>query len=367
MSELQIGLLGLGALAVGAVYLYNRLQERRLRRRLEAALGAVPGDALLGRAADSALADGRIEPRLEPGAPPRADAPAQETQQAPAAASPAGAREAAAFDAVLDYIAEIEAPARIPEPALAELLGKIAACGKPARAAGFDPHSGQWRELTRDGDGRPTRLRVALQLANRGGPVHAAQLEMFCDAVRACAERVAGRAVCPDPQAALRSARDLDAFCSAVDVAIGVNIVAPEGTSFSGTKIRSAAEAAGLHLGPDGLFHYRDEAQRTLFTLDNHEPAPFLPEQIANLTTRGVTLLLDVPRVADGPLALGRMLEVARALGAALGGRLVDDNRVELSEAGIARIHEQLRAIHAEMERRGIRPGGARALRLFSG
>ena len=32
--------------------------------------------------------------------------------------------------------------------------------------------------------------------------------------------------------------------------------------------------------------------ERTLFTLDNHEPAPFLPEQIKHLSTAGITLLL---------------------------------------------------------------------------
>ena len=37
-----------------------------------------------------------------------------------------------------------------------------------------------------------------------------------------------------------------------------------------------------------------------------HEPAPFLPEQIKQLTTDGITLLLDVPRVADGHVLVSR-------------------------------------------------------------
>ena len=107
---------------------------------------------------------------------------------------------------------------------------------------------------------------------------------------------------------ALRAARELDAFCSAVDVAVGVNVVAGEGGAFPGTRIRAAAEAAGFKLEPDGVFHYRDQNRRSLFTLDNHEPAPFLPEQVKSLSTRGITLMLDVPRVSEGVAVLAGFL-----------------------------------------------------------
>jgi FtsZ-interacting cell division protein ZipA len=84
------------------------------------------------------------------------------------------------------------------------------------------------------------------------------------------------------------------------------------------------------------------------------------------LATAGVTLLLDVPRVADGGEVFDRMVGIAGSLATALGGQLVDDNRAALSEAGIARIKEQVRSIHAAMEGRGIPAGSARAQRLFS-
>jgi FtsZ-interacting cell division protein ZipA len=164
----------------------------------------------------------------------------------------------------------------------------------------------------------------------------------------------------------LKNARELDAFCAEVDVAVGVNIVAAEGGKFPGFRIRAAAETAGFKLESDGVFHYRGGLRETLFTLDNHEPAPFLPESIKGLSTRGVTLLLDVPRVADGAEVLARMLEAAHSLAAALGGRVVDDNSAALSDAGLARIKEQVRSIHAKMDLHGIPAGSPRALRLFS-
>jgi hypothetical protein len=356
MSDLQIGLLVLGAAVVGAVYAYNRLQELRLRRRLGQAFDRVTEDALLGEPREPVLAS--AVPEVEP-APVQAGEPRRE------AAAELGAAEPA-FDPALEYVAEIAADAPIPEAVVAEVTRRAAECGKPTRAAGYDAQRGQWDDLARGAPGRYTRVRIALQLVNRGGPVSSAQLSAFCDALRAGAERAGARALLPETQPALEQARELDAFCARVDVAIGVNVVAREGKSFTGPRIRALAEAAGFRLEPEGVFHYRDEQRRTLFTLDNHEPAPFLPERIRSLTTRGVTLLLDVPRVADGERALARMLEIAGELATALEGRLVDDNRIALTEAGIARIREQLKQIRSAMEARGVAAGSERALRLFS-
>lgn len=358
MSDLQLSLMVIGAVVIGAVGLYNWLQERSYRRRLQEAFGSAHDDVLLKAGVDSVLADGRLEPQLaghEPDdEPARRDAFAE---SAPFTGS---------VDTVLDYAAEIEADAPIADSMIAELMSRVASCGKPVHVAGLDPRNGAWEDVARGRGARYSRLRLALQMVNRSGPINAAQLASFCDAVRVAAERMAARAGCPDTQAALRSARDLDAFCAEVDVAIGINVIAPEGAEFSGGRIRAAAESTGFKLEPEGVFHYRNEHRQTLFTLDNHEPAPFLPESMKGLTTRGITLLLDVPRAADGAAALDRMLGVADDLAKALGGSLVDDNRAALSEAGIARIREQVSAIHEVMEFHGIPAGSPRALRLFS-
>lgn len=360
MSDLQLSLLVIGAVVVGAVYCYNWMQERGLRRRMQQAFGAAHDDVLLKGGVASALADGRLEPQLVPREP-RADRPDP-------ASGPGSEHEAAAagFDAVLDYVAEIESDGPISDALIGELTGRVAACGKPVRFTGLDARSGAWEEMVRGKGGRYRALRLSLQLVSRTGAVNAAQLAAFCDAVRGCAGKIPAAATCPDTQAALKSARDLDAFCAEVDVAVGVNVVAPEGAAFQGSRIRAAAESAGFKLESDGVFHFRDDQRQTLFTLDNHEPAPFLPESIKGLSTRGVTLLLDVPRVADGTAVLDRMLEVASRLAATLGGTLVDDNRAAFSEAGIARIKDQVSSLHAKMDLHGIPAGGARALRLFS-
>lgn len=355
MSDLQISLLIIGAAVVGAVYVFNRLQERKFRRSLGDAFESGREDVLLKSAGD---AGERVEPSLQAG-------PMPEPPPEPMATS-AMHDPSAGIDDGLDYVTVVNAGAPIAESVIAELLGRVAGVGKPWRAEGLNAETGEWEDLARGSGAGYSALRVALQLVNRAGPVQAAQLGILCDAIRNCAKRCSGTASCPDSRAALDSASELDGFCAEVDVAIGVNVVSVDGAPFQGSRIRALAEAAGFRLEPDGVFRMRDERRRTLFTLDNHEPAPFIPEQMQTLATGGVTLLLDVPLVVDGVAAFDRMLEVGRELASSLGGSLVDDNRAALNAVGIARIRQQLAGIHAKMEARGISAGGALALRLFA-
>ncbi|HET9403419.1 MAG TPA: hypothetical protein VFO57_02430, partial [Burkholderiales bacterium] len=238
MSDLQWSLLVIGAVVVAAVYLYNWLQERRFRGRMQQAFGAAHEDVLLKAGVESALTDGRLEPQLVPPEPDRGERHA-------ARAGPDADIENN-FDAVLDYVAEIDADAPIADAVIAELTNKIASCGKPVHVAGLDASNEIWEDALRGRGGRFRRLRLSLQLVNRAGPVNPAQLAIFCDAVKSCADKIPAPANCPDTQAALKHARELDAFCADVDVAIGFNVVAAEGSSFPGTRIRAVAEAAGF-------------------------------------------------------------------------------------------------------------------------
>ena len=362
MSDLQLSLLVIGLLVIGGVYALNLVQERRFRRRIGEAFDDQRGDALLKGALEP---DARLEPQIAtaPRLPSSHAGGGAEREDIAASGASPGPLE---FDSLIDYVARIDGAAPIAERAVDELIARTTACGKPYRIAGFNPQSGEWEDLSRAGRSGHTKLQVAMQLVNRSGLVTPAQLSMFCDAVRHCAEQSSAVASCPETQAALNAARELDGFCADVDVAIGANIVAAEGSTFAGARIRALAEGMGFRLEPDGVFRFRDAQRQTLFTLDNNEPAPFLPEQTKTLTTHGVTLLLDVPRVPNGLKVLDRMFETGAQLAQALEGSLVDDNRAALNAAGIARIRQQVAGIYEKMEARGIGAGSVRALRLFS-
>jgi FtsZ-interacting cell division protein ZipA len=84
------------------------------------------------------------------------------------------------------------------------------------------------------------------------------------------------------------------------------------------------------------------------------------------LNTHGITFLLDVPRVANGERIFDQMTHLAKIFSNTLGGLMVDDNRVPLSENGLARSKQQLINIQTSMKENHIIAGSANALRLFN-
>jgi FtsZ-interacting cell division protein ZipA len=60
------------------------------------------------------------------------------------------------------------------------------------------------------------------------------------------------------------------------------------------------------------------------------------------------------------------MVQLARTFATTLGGVMVDDNRVALTDAGLEKIRLEIARLKALMEARGIPAGGDLALRLFS-
>ncbi len=354
MSDLQIALAAIGLLVVGGVYAFNLWQERKLRQRLERAFEGDHDDVLLKTvAAEPAAA--RIEPSL--GGSPTATEPVAEELE-PVTADGA--------DPVIEFAVDIELNEVAGGGALRELLSQLATFGKPARLLGWDEAAGTWQLLGRGAHGDCRRLLAALQLVNRAGPVHAPQLNGFCDAVRTWAGRHGGEVQFDDAAVALQAARELDAFCSDMDVAIGLNVVAQSGGAFSGEQIAAAALAAGSSLEADGVFHWYDDGGQTLFILENQESEAFAEDRLTAMQTSGLTLLLEVPRIADGTAALDRMAHVGAMIAEALGGFVVDDNRVPLQDAGLARIKTQLQGICKTMAERQIPAGSPRALRLFA-
>lgn len=358
MSDLQISLLVIGAFVVAGVYLFNVWQERQLRRRAEQAFAREHDDVLLqDKGAGEKVPAGRVEPSLQ------IDASEVPTPVRAPAVVPAET----VIDPVIDYVVDVSIPSATDGVDLhEELLALAAAWGKPVQVAGYEPASGEWQRAGLRGGPRFLQLRFALQITNRSGCVEQDRLIAFRDTVLQWAERSQGAAKCLDAAEVHAMAVQLDRFCAEVDIAIGINVVAHDGNPFSGTKIRAMAEAAGLKLEPDGVFRLCGDRGNTLFTLDNHEPMPFLPDQIKTLYTSGVTFLLDVPRVENALRPFDTMLGMARNFAASLDGMLVDDNRSPLSDNAVEAIRRQLERILAKMEAGQIAAGGPRALRLFS-
>ena len=413
MTELQMGLIGLGAVAVAGVLGYNKWQEVRQRRAAEQAMKASHPDVLLdmpgetvapaatGEAAKgfpggdaltagSAPVGDRVEPVLvetprpatsagdaAPGAVAGAEtvevrAPGvSDGAQSPSATPvrPAGGRPVA--DTTLlspqtDFIAIVDTVEPAPASRLAEALRDVQArLEKPVRFIGYDEESGEWEIVSDDGSRAYRHLCIGLQLANRQGPITENDLSVLCGAVQDLADRLFGLAEFPRRQAAIEAAARLDEFCAGVDIQIGINVVS-QGQAFAGTKLRALAESAGMVFDAGRRFVRRDDEGNVLYVLLNHDPSGFSAETIRTASVPGMTFLLDVPCVAQGERVFNQMVEVARRFADVLHGAMVDDNRRPLPEKALEPIRKQIVRYQALLAERDVPPGSPLARRLFS-
>ncbi|MFA7240941.1 MAG: cell division protein ZipA C-terminal FtsZ-binding domain-containing protein [Sulfuricellaceae bacterium] len=376
MNELHISLAIAGVLVVICVYAFNRYQERKFRRQSERDFGGGEQDVLLDSAGDETQSDERREPSMETGAheaapnemiPPTAsDAAAPRSEEKTVAAKSSNKAQAAqTLDEIVDYVAEIYPKETNATAVLLEFEKNFAGFSRPVRLFGLSARTGAL-EPVMAGSHTYDKLLIALQLVYRSGALAASELDDFCLRAKSLADALASLAELPDRAEALERATMLDEFCATVDMLIGMNVVFANGETIPATKIRALVEASGMKLREDGAFHYMNDDGLSLFALSNFEKPAFSADNIRHLSTHGVTLLLDVPVVANGARVFERMLGLARQIADSLGGAVVDDNRRPLSEVGIAKIKQQLTTISAKMDAASIPVGGERALRLFS-
>ncbi len=350
MSELQLGLLGIGVLVVAGVLAYNKWQELKLKRESQEAFGSRHDDVLLGAKSEGADRPMEAIERIEP------------TLSVPA--SRAEERQANLLDGRIDYVVTLEADQPVKGEAISAAI--VDSAQEPTKAVNWECYNGQaasWQPLDADGD--YDRLRVGIQLADRNGALARQQLSEFGAMAQGVAEAIGARANLADIDAALGRAQQLDTLCSEVDVQIGLNLIS-RGGPVPGTRIRALAEAHGLALERDGKFHRRDEAGHELYTLCNMEQTAFAAERMKEIATKGVTLLFDVARAPGALAGFDAFAAFARDLAESLSAGIVDDNRQPLDDAALAKIRAQLQALYASMEEQGISAGGPLALRLFA-
>ena len=377
MSDLQINLIVIGIVIIGGVVFYNWLQQRRYQRNTEKAFQNKYEDVLLDEEKTTevkrvepqinkeAMVDFRVEPSIkEKEIVKSGGIPEQNSQNK----NNELARPVKVYsNGVVDYVVGIQPENPVTVSDLAEILQRKVDFGKPVRWFGQKSAGAFWEQITMESDSKSdyTGLRACLQLADRSGPVSEVSLSEFRDMVKSFAELINAVADTPDIGEAYTQAVSLDQFCAEVDVMIGINVISKDGGAFTGTKIRALAEASGFKLEGGGVFNFREGTDDAKFTLNNYEPTPFLPDNIRTLTTNGVTFLLDVPRIKNGERVFDQMTHLSRIFATTLGGIMVDDNQVPLSDSGIDKIKQKLNGIQSVMKSRDFPAGGEIAQRLF--
>lgn len=402
MNPLQISLIAAAIVVVVAIVLYNWFQERKYRKQSREMFESQQ-DVLLDDQQNTESNAERIEPYLDerPAEPVRfaPDTARMDTPETPAAAdhSPTinyqadAPRESQSVpfgstaestpkqatpvkvanlppspaDPEIDFEIRMHTADPIPGSAMTQQFESSRSSGKPVYWLGYSHLAGDWEEIAGWREDAYTEIAIIHQLADRNGAVSEEHLVQLCTMARQLASRFNGVAECPDIPSALERANELDLFCVDVDVLIGLNVVSRDNEVFSGSKIGDLAQRANMVLAVDGVYQCRNADNEVIYSLCNHESAPFTANSGTPFTTHGVTLIFDLPRVANGLAAFDRMIELAQQLAEALGGQLVDDNIRPLSQPGIDKIRMQLDQLYQRMQARGIAGGSRRALRLF--
>jgi FtsZ-interacting cell division protein ZipA len=415
MNDLQLTLLGIGAAAIAAIWIFNRIQEWRWQRMAKSTLGSGRPDVLLGEEPklSSESPDESVEQRDGGGEtltiPPELEQEIEysdikdhhqahliddfQHEQAESDAHLASIRlgmetsdeegtgplhEGSSLstpprddltappDERIEYLVTLGCTAPITGSDLWQNLARASAPVRGARWLGRRVTDGGWSAILPDSDQRFDSVRAALLLASRSGPVGELDLERFCSLVSALATSMNLRAEFPPRAPALERAIQLDHFCAEVDIVIGMNVVATSGQTISGGRIARWAETHGMSLGKDGSYHLLNPQGYTVWRLSNRDPRPFTPSGVSQMTISGVTFLLDMPMVQSANDKLSPMFDAAATLARELGARVLDDNGQQLGPQQLGRIERELASLLLKMQADGIPAGEERARRLFS-
>ena len=194
MTDLQTGLLVIGAVAVAGVLVYNRLQERATRRKAEEAFGSKHSDVLMGAPAE------RKEPTLDLPPVEPSVAPSPQTTTKPSVPAP---------DPRVDYVLELQGTsAGAVRPEWAALQRRFARRASLAEAGG-------------------KKVQATLQMVSRNGVVSESELLEFRSQVETMAAAHGASVSAPPMREALEAAQALDRACADVDVQIALHVIGP--------------------------------------------------------------------------------------------------------------------------------------------
>ena len=201
MTDLQLGLLVIGAAAVAGVFVYNRVQERATRREAQRTFASQHADVLLEEPS------GRREPTLEASPPePRESLPARPDA-----------------DPRIDYAIVLQGGA-VPRSAWMPLERRF------GRRAAFSQSA------------------ATLQMVSRNGVVSETELVEFRAYVQRIAQAHGAAGSGPPVREALEGAQALDRGCADVDVQIALHVLGPASAKVDGGPFSVTPRADGVTL-----------------------------------------------------------------------------------------------------------------------
>lgn len=367
MSDLQVSLIVLALIAIAGIWLFNVVMDKRRSRVLERRLK--PRGAPVAVEPALADADQRSEPTFA-GSGASAAAMFAPTDE-PDEVDPTDGRDypedlntpqqSMTVDDEIHAIVTLEPESLLSGERAWSLLHAFRHAGRqPVLLVGV---RGDHQEPIRPGQ-RYEAILVAVQLANRSGPLNEIEWSEFVAALQHVCEQIPASCEIPDMRETTTRARALDALCVPLDAQIGINLASTH-DGWTGEQVASLARDLGLILRPDGRFHALDEQGATLFVLQNGDGGAFRADTLESQLTSRLTLLLDVPRAPQSRDPFARLVEMANKLAQSFDASIVDDQSRVLSPEALASIGRQIEPVYAKLTDAGMPAGSPRALALF--
>lgn len=217
-----------------------------------------------------------------------------------------------------------------------------------------DDQEGDWEPISMDAN--YAELQLAIQLASRKGPIGVLELSDFCSRSQALAEVLGAQIDMPSVSTMIESAKELDAIAAESDIQLSINV------AFDG-KAKTRAELDGLMQER----HFTLSKNNRSYVFYSNNQALFVSNGLdPDQPITGISLLLEVPLVAQEQMGFERMLAEGVALAESMQGRIVDDNGVNLTENAVIAIRQHLDGLYSRLEQSGIAAGSATAARLFN-
>lgn len=210
-----------------------------------------------------------------------------------------------------------------------------------------------WETLVPEAD--YSELQLAIQLASRRGAIGVLELSDFCSRAQALAETLASQIDMPSVSTMLESAKELDSMAAESDIQLSINVLLDEPCPWG--NFDALMRQRGFRLARNGRQYEYFSNGGLIFNSAELDP---------NKSVTQLTLLLEVPLVAQDERAFERMLGEGVEIAQAAHGRLVDDNGINLSESAVISIRQHLDVLYANLEKSGISSGSSTASRLFS-
>ena len=200
-----------------------------------------------------------------------------------------------------------------------------------------------------------SELQLAIQLASRRGAIGVLELSDFCSRAQALADALGSQIDMPSVSAMLESAKELDVMAADSDIQLSINVLFDDPCPWG--HFDALMRQRGFQLARNGRQYEFYSNGALIFNSADLDP---------NKPVVQLTLLFEVPLVAQDEHPFDRMLGEAVEIAQAAHGRLVDDNGINLSGAAVLSIRQHLDVLYANLEKSSVPAGSSTASRLFS-